>query len=132
MLISINILCLGTPHIGTHINCSSHRRCMVEIQPLPGLRYTEKVPIEDVTTPPYDVISPVEQEAFYNKSPYNVIRLILGKTKESDTESSNRYTRAKAFLAEWQGQGILQRDAPSFYLYEQVFSLGGILKSMWG
>lgn len=55
---------------------------MVEIAPFRGLRYNpEKVgSLADVVIPPYDVISPTEQELFHQISPYNMVHLELGKT----------------------------------------------------
>ena len=35
--------------------------------------------LSDVIAPPYDVIDPALQQALYDRSPYNVIRLILNK-----------------------------------------------------
>ncbi|TFG38255.1 MAG: DUF1015 family protein, partial [Desulfobacterales bacterium] len=54
---------------------------MAKIAPFRAVRYNlEK--IQDparVTAPPYDVISPVLQEDLYQRSPFNMVRLILGK-----------------------------------------------------
>ncbi len=60
---------------------------MVEIRPFQGLRYhPEKIANPNlVVAPPYDVISPEEQQALYDKSPYNIVRLILGLKHASDT-----------------------------------------------
>ena len=56
----------------------------LRIAPFSGVRYSsEKVPdISPVVAPPYDMISPAEQEKFYARHPYNVVRLIL--TREED------------------------------------------------
>jgi uncharacterized protein (DUF1015 family) len=72
------------------------------------------------------VISPTAQLRYYERSPYNVIRLELGKEEPSDNTLNNVYTRAAATLAEWRLQGILQQDAaPGYYLYQQKFTYGG-------
>ena len=79
--------------------------------------------LKKVTAPPYDIISPAEQEGYYNDSPHNVIRLILGKQNPDDTDTDNRYTRAAAFFKQWQEESILKRDAdPCLYSYHQEFS----------
>ena len=54
---------------------------MVDIVPFKGLLFNQKKtgPAEQVTAPPYDVISPQQQEALYEKNPFNVVRLILEK-----------------------------------------------------
>jgi uncharacterized protein (DUF1015 family) len=82
--------------------------------------------MENLITPPYDVIDDAEQQRFYEKSPYNIIRLEYGEIRPSDDESDNRYTRAAAFFKTWLDEGILiHEDKPSLYLYEQEFSAEG-------
>ena len=97
---------------------------MAKIVPFRGLRYNqEKIgdPAQ-VVAPPYDVISPELQEELYERSPYNVVRLILGRTSEEDSEGDNRYTRAAEHFESWQREGVLRRDdAPSIYLYDQEY-----------
>jgi len=76
-------------------------------------------------TPPYDVISPSEQEQYYKNHPNNIIRLDLGKEFPEDTETNNRYTRASEFFGDWVKAGIMkQEDEPSIYIYDQEFSYG--------
>ncbi|MDT3701183.1 MAG: DUF1015 domain-containing protein [Thermincola sp.] len=103
---------------------------MAKIVPMKGLRYnSSKVDINEVVTPPYDVIDAKGQEDFYTKNPYNVIRLELGKTFSDDNEEKNRYTRAAAFLGEWIASGVLvNEEKPSVYLYEQEFEARGETK----
>ncbi len=100
---------------------------MAKIHPFRGIFYNqEKVNISSVIAPPYDIISDAEQEAFYQADPYNIIRLILGKTYLEDTEENNRYTRAKEFKTTWEKEGILiEEETPSFYLYQQEWRLDG-------
>ena len=50
----------------------------------------------DVIAPPYDVIDPALQQALYDRSSYNVIRLILNKENPTDSDTDNRYTRSAA------------------------------------
>lgn len=97
------------------------------IAPFRGLRYnlsSDRLDPAKVTAPPYDVISEAAQKRLYERDPHNVVRLILGHQFPKDTEADNRYTRAAAHLAAWIREGVLKRDAePSFYLYEQEFTL---------
>jgi uncharacterized protein (DUF1015 family) len=73
-------------------------------------------------TPPYDVISPEDQEFYYDRNPYNVIRLLLGKQFPNDTDDNNRYTRARDFLSNWTRDGVLVPDGqPSIYGYSQTY-----------
>lgn len=100
---------------------------MAIIKPFQGLRYNRDV-IEDISsvvTPPYDVISPQEQERYYQIHPNNIIRLDLGKDFPEDTAETNKYTRAAEFLEIWKKDGILkQDDAPAIYIYDQEFASG--------
>lgn len=98
---------------------------MADVQPLRGLRYaSESVgDLARVVTPPYDVISQEEQASYYARSPYNAIRLELGKEQAGDTALDNHYTRAAALLTEWYREGILKQDPIScYYLYQQVYA----------
>ncbi len=80
----------------------------------------------DVIAPPYDVIDPALQQALYDRSPYNVIRLILNKEQPGDDDRENRYTRAAGFLRDWLADDVLVRDsAQSLYVYSQDFEVEG-------
>src|SRR3954447_18220377 len=82
--------------------------------------------LSDVIAPPYDVIDPALQQALYDKSPYNVIRLILNKESNGDTEADNRYTRSAAALRQWLSDDVLVQDsARSLYAYHQDFEVEG-------
>jgi uncharacterized protein (DUF1015 family) len=97
-------------------------RC--QIFPFRGLRYdvTQAGSLNQVTAPPYDVINPQEQEAFYAQSPYNVVRLILNQAEPGDTLENGVYSRAAKFFQDWQAEGVLQMDeAPGFYAYTQTW-----------
>ncbi|AEH44798.1 Uncharacterized conserved protein UCP033563 [Thermodesulfatator indicus DSM 15286] len=100
---------------------------MNEIKPFYGWRYnTEKVSLEDVLAPPYDVVSAEEQENYLKKSPYNIFHLELGEIFSSDNQNENRYTRAKEFWNRWRQEGILVREKkPSIYLYNLHFEWEG-------
>src|SRR5258708_29281765 len=82
--------------------------------------------LSDVVAPPYDVIDPALQQGLYDRSPYNVVRLILNKEEPGDDERANRYARAGQFLRDWQADDILVRDsAQSLYVYSQDFEVEG-------
>ncbi len=100
---------------------------MADILPFRALRYDlSKVAAGEVMTQPYDKITPAMQEGYYAASPYNLVRIILGKPQPGDDEQENVYTRAAACLRQWQDQGILVRDAePSIYVYAQTFTVPG-------
>ena len=82
--------------------------------------------LSDVVAPPYDVIDPALQQALYERSPYNVIRLILNKESPSDTETDNRYTRSADTLRDWLRDDVLVQDsARSLYVCHQDFEVEG-------
>jgi len=98
---------------------------MAVIIPFKGIRFNlDRVgDLAAVITPPYDVIGPAEQELYYRRSPYNLIRLEYGKTGPEDNDSNNRYTRAAATLQAWLEEGVLLREEERlFYLFEQEFN----------
>jgi uncharacterized protein (DUF1015 family) len=97
---------------------------MADIRPFRALRYNlQKVSASQVVTQPYDKITPAMQEKYYAASPYNLVRIILGRREDADNTVENVYTRAAAYGREWRKEGILQQDAaPSIYVYSQTFT----------
>ncbi len=96
---------------------------MADFQPFRGLRYDRDRAgaLGSVIAPPYDVISPAQQQALYELSPYNVVRIEYGRG-----QGSERYAAAARLLRDWRGAGMLRREAaPVYYLYEQTFRHGG-------
>jgi len=99
---------------------------MAEIFPFPALRYDpEKVRLADVVTQPYDKITPEMQEKYYGSSPYNLVRIILGRPEGPETSTNNRYTQAAECLKKWRKTGIFAQDPPSIYAYSQRFLVPG-------
>ncbi|MFH1362159.1 MAG: DUF1015 domain-containing protein [bacterium] len=99
---------------------------MVKVFPFEGIYYNKTL-LKDLTnvfTPPYDVISPAEQEAYYNVNDFNFIRIALGKEFPDDGPYNNKYVRSAAFMDGWIRHQILLRDKkPAFYIYEQRFTI---------
>ena len=90
--------------------------------------------MEDVVTQPYDKITPEMQQRYYERSPYNLIRIILGKHEPGDTEAQeflapgehahNCYTRAAEWLREWRAERVLVEEAePALYGYSQTYKV---------
>jgi uncharacterized protein (DUF1015 family) len=100
---------------------------MAEIIPFKALRYDpDQVKLEDVLTQPYDKITPEMQSKYYETSTHNLVRIILGKAGETDTDTFNVYTRAAEYLHDWRSGGILKQDTePSIYAYSQTFTVPG-------
>ncbi|MBE3141713.1 MAG: DUF1015 domain-containing protein, partial [Thermoplasmata archaeon] len=108
---------------------------MVEIAPFKGMVYNnEKIKkFDDVMSPPYDIISEDMQNELYTKNEYNFVRLILGKISPDDTETNNRYTRAKQLFDAWQKQEILvPASAPAIYPYKVDYTVNKTKKQMNG
>jgi uncharacterized protein (DUF1015 family) len=92
---------------------------MVMVRPFRGLMYNpEKVGSFDrVLAPPYDVITPSQQEELYRRSPFNVVRVILSKEPEEV-----KYQVAGETFRKWIADGILVRDdEPAVYPFYQEF-----------
>jgi len=101
---------------------------MAEIRPFRAVHYSRDLAgdLKKLITPPYDVISPEEQEDFYQTHALNVIRLVLGKKFAQDSEANNRYTRAAATLKQWMDNGILvRRERPGLTVYRMDFAEPG-------
>ena len=97
---------------------------MADIRPFRALRYNpQKVTAAQVVTQPYDKITPAMQGQYYSASPFNLVRIILGRSQPGDNPTDNVYTRAAALGREWRDQEILEQDsAPSIYPYSQTFT----------
>jgi len=92
---------------------------MALIRPFRGIRYNPAVvgDLQQVVSPPYDVISSEQQTILHLRSPYNAIHLDLNQGTE-------RYTSAARAFHDWCNRGVLIRDPePSLYFYSQDFTL---------
>ncbi len=108
---------------------------MAKIAPFRGIIYNQSKAgaIETLVCPPYDIISPAEQQELYRKSPYNVIRLEYGLTSPADGDEDNRYLRAAAALEDWSRSTVLQESRePAFYVYEMEYEAGKGVKKLRG
>ncbi len=101
---------------------------MARIYPFRAWRYNPStVRLEDVVTQPYDKISPAMQQAYYQRSPFNLVRIILGLPELFDAENGeNVYTRAARDFRAWREQGVLTREnEPCIFAYAQRFKVPG-------
>ncbi len=101
---------------------------MARIYPFRAWRYNPSaVRLDDVVTQPYDKISPAMQQAYYQRSPYNLVRIILGLPELFDAEKGESvYTRAARDLRAWREQGVLtQEKTPCVFAYAQRFQVPG-------
>jgi uncharacterized protein (DUF1015 family) len=100
-----------------------------DIQPFRGLRY--RLPDADlsrVLAPPYDVITPADQEELYARDPRNIVRVVLNRTP-----GDAAYDEAGATLRGWLAGGLLAPDPePALYLVEQAFEVEGRAYKRYG
>lgn len=87
---------------------------MPECLPFCAWRYNpEKVKIEEVVAPPYDIVSEEEVKYFKAKSPYNIFHL----------ELPENYKKAKELLKNWiYSQILIKNKTPGIYFYELEFT----------
>ena len=64
----------------------------MEIKPFNALRFDSSVvgDIGNCIAPPYDVIDPDMQQQLYDRSRYNIVRIIKGKTPPTDTAAKTK------------------------------------------
>src|SRR5947207_4716921 len=96
---------------------------MAKIFPFTPYRYSELAgPLVSLVTQPYDKITPAMRRTYLAQCPFNLVRVILGETRDTDTPDDNIYTRAAQHLRDWIAGGILVRDPePGLYAYFQEF-----------
>ncbi len=96
---------------------------MAVVKGFRGILYnTEKTgDISRLVAPPYDVINTEEQNALYEKHPFNCVRLILSREP-----GEKRYADSAKTLKNWLDEEILRMDEkPAIYGYLQEFEFGG-------
>jgi len=101
---------------------------MAHIYPFRAWRYNPSaVRLDDVVTQPYDKISPAMQQAYYQRSPFNLVRIILGLPELFDAERGESvYTRAARDFKAWREQGVLVKEKdPCIFAYSQRFKVPG-------
>ncbi len=101
---------------------------MAHVYPFRALRYNPSlVRLQDVVTQPYDKITPGMQQAYYQRSPYNLVRIILGLPELFDSAADGDvYTRAAGDFSAWRATGILtQESEPCVFAYSQRFIVPG-------
>jgi uncharacterized protein (DUF1015 family) len=118
-------------------NCYEYerRKYLAEISAFLGVRYNQEI-IKDmaaVICPPYDIISPEEQKAYYEKGDYNIVRLEHGMVLPDDTKTNNKHTRACTTFNQWLKDRVLLTDhVPSFYIHEHCFTFQNMRKRRLG
>ncbi len=92
------------------------------IEPFRALLYNQArvTNLREVVAPPYDLIRADRQNELYDRSPYNIVRLELGR-------ETDRYAASAATLAMWRADATLPVGAASRRpsRYTQSFEVGG-------
>ena len=97
---------------------------MLEVKPLNAIVYNqEKVKMDDVIAPPYDVILKEYQDELYSRSEYNIVKLILAKGSKDLADPSNRYDEAKKNFDKWlQEEVLIKLDKPCILYIVQKYT----------
>jgi uncharacterized protein (DUF1015 family) len=101
---------------------------MAEIIPFRALHYdAQQIPdLGAVVTQPYDKISPEMQVRYYELSPYNLVRIIRGRSYPEDDATDNVYVRAERDFQAWIKSGVLVSERePAVYPYHQEYEVPG-------
>ena len=92
---------------------------MALVEPFKGYYFnTEKVSLDDVIVPPYDIISHKEIAEYKKRSPYSLINITLAEGKGEE-----KYKNARKFFEDLIKKDVLIQDKePYFYVVEQIDS----------
>ena len=94
---------------------------MADVVPFRALRYSPDTDLASAICPPFDIISPEQQQALHERAAYNAVHVELALG-----EGDSRYEAAAAALSTWRNDGTLRKDsAAAYYLYEQQFEHAG-------
>ena len=91
---------------------------MPRFEPFQALRYGSNVELNEVCSPPYDVLSDADRLALANKHENNIVHIDMPLAP-----SGNAYEHAASVLTQWIGNSVMVRDeVPSFTLYRMQFT----------
>ena len=93
---------------------------MAFIAPFKGVFFNEEKvgSLDDVVTPPYDVISENAVKSYTAKNPYSMIRLDITKNPGGAIGDASRYQNVADLFQQWLDQDVLKRDKQNaLYLY---------------
>lgn len=92
---------------------------MPRFEPFAALRYSSDEPLDDVTAPPYDVLSLGDVDALLERHDHNIVAVDV----PLDRDGPDRYDLAARRVAAWIDDGVLVRDpSPSLTLYRMEFT----------
>ena len=93
---------------------------MPRFEPFLALRYdTDRVSLDAVVAPPYDVLSDEDRARFATRDEHNIVHVDLPIAPDG----GDRYAWAAELLDRWRDRGVLVTDpTPSFTLYRMRFT----------
>lgn len=90
---------------------------MPRFEPFQALRYQRNIELNDVCSPPYDVLSDADRSALASHHQHNIVHIDMPVSA-----SGNAYEHAATVLNQWINDGVMVRDeTPSFTLYRMRF-----------
>jgi len=104
---------------------------MTKIKPFKAIVYNQgKIDnLTEIVCPPYDIISPAQQEYYHKRSRYNLIHILLGK----DIPGDDKYRRASNYFKDWLKDKIfIQDEKAGIYFYSQQYNFRGETKTRLG
>lgn len=106
---------------------------MVAVAPFDGLLYDPAVvgDLALVTSPPYDVVLPHEQDRLHRASTWNIALVDLGADVAGAPDE--KYTRAGRLLGRWREEGALvSAGKPCVFAYEMRYAYRGSHRRLRG
>lgn len=92
---------------------------MPSLKPFKGIRYSSAENLKNLSCPPYDVISPDEQERLYATDPHNAVRLELARAGDNN----DAYADVGETFRRWLDDGVLEVESTeALYVYRQDFT----------
>jgi len=100
------------------------------IQPFSGVFYhpDQQKNLARLVAPPYDVITADYKQELLARNPYNIVRLILGKSaqEKGKPRPESEYLQAAETLKAWRRENVLVHDQkPALYYLEEEFTALG-------
>jgi uncharacterized protein (DUF1015 family) len=95
---------------------------MADISAFRGIRYRESVTLDEVVSPPYDVLSAAQAAELRARSPHNAVHVDLPVPLGAETGDA-AYARAAALFRGWRDEGLLVRDEqPGITVIDQTYA----------
>ncbi|MGZ4792586.1 MAG: DUF1015 family protein [Ilumatobacteraceae bacterium] len=92
---------------------------MPRFEPFAALRYAPDESLDDVTAPPYDVLSTGDVQTLLRRDDHNIVAVDV----PLDSDGPDRYDLAARRINAWIGEGVLVLDpTPSLTLYRVEFT----------